>query len=942
MCILLNVNFDNKTNDLSQFQESKNYTLQKTILAEDIANESQTSATSKNLPYKARLFYYVFSINNTTQNPETEFWLRKSVANYEEKEEITLPSTLDELWKSKQIPKTTMTTNNEPDEENSIKTFTGTSQFGSEKNIFTKFGDNIALPSNLKGNDESHVELFSEAFQKEGELKGQPERRRTTFSIIQDNTTLPTNTERNKENDTDTFAKEIEIKPQHNSRRVAFTRVGETTTLPTLTSHLSSDFTKFGDNIVLPTNKKPDEENNIKTSKGILTNQLERERVILDMSDDTPTLPTTTQLTEENNMKSFTEIFAKEITLGNQSARVEGIFDMVGDAATLPTTTQLIEENSIRNLSVDFMEEIILKNQLENGKGDFTLIDNSTTLPTPRKIHEVSIYNAQKYAKKRIQNDRNAALQKEPQINPVKQYHFDIENISEVGNSTHVRVKRLVSIAKCIADKVNCTLICPDGSVSYVEEELDELDYYCSAQQIALTLMNCYFSNGILTAGFFSGYYSLKKLEIINCNLTTIEDGAFKKTTVQNLLHLELINNTITTLTAKTFEGLKSLEYFRFSQDYLHGANFRATKFLNSLGPTLQKATIMQITEMYTTLDPWEWWQGTDLVKLKIMNISNNNLHGVLSPETFRNLIAVEELHLVNCSLDFIDLPIFGVMQKLQVLNLSDNCLVTLDPIFLNHISQKSIQLRAASNPWNCDCTNQEMIAEMTNFPNSAIINTEDYVCFSPEDVYEMNMLDVVLNCESTTDTEDYDLLSSTTLTTEDQTIIECSVYSGATKTCFSFSVKSKIANLRISSTASASVTIISSYYHTDLYLVYFKQDRQYHTISQTSPLEWKIYNLDAGQSYVFCIFQASETSISPLDCRGHTIAGDTDKPWLSFDDMAWFVTVIAFIALNFFIIGMILVYYIQRRRPTWFFSPNTQEILEGITKSPFMPRRSR
>ncbi|XP_011177966.2 uncharacterized protein LOC105209311 [Zeugodacus cucurbitae] len=77
------------------------------------------------------------------------------------------------------------------------------------------------------------------------------------------------------------------------------------------------------------------------------------------------------------------------------------------------------------------------------------------------------------------------------------------------------------------------------------------------------------------------------------------------------------------------------------------------------------------------------------------------------------------------------------------------------------------------------------------------------------------------------------------------------------------------------------------------------------------------IVNLTPNRSYTFCLIPKGETSTSPFNCRSAHLPSETSQPWLAHSDVALFCTIAILITVVCVIVGVALIYYLLRWRPT-------------------------
>lgn len=319
---------------------------------------------------------------------------------------------------------------------------------------------------------------------------------------------------------------------------------------------------------------------------------------------------------------------------------------------------------------------------------------------------------------------------------------YDFTAWSEFMDNTAPRV---VGAMICKAFTQNCTLACNDGSVNFVDEELEELKYDCPKQDLALHMSRCEFDDGLLNNYFFGGYFTLHYLAINECNLKAIQDAAFTHANVKNLETLILTNNQLLTLQASSLAGLTKIKYFEFKQLPLQN-EFDGKDFVKSLATAIELIIQPSINSTKVVVDPLVWWQNTILETALYLDLSNTNMHNILNAKSFEAFKALESLSLFNCNVGNFSKNTFeSVARNLKYLDVRLNHLKTLDLNFFSLMVSFSVEVKLDDNEWFCECDYE--LFEYFELYNAVMM--ESIVCHSPEEYYELDLKQLSVLCEN-------------------------------------------------------------------------------------------------------------------------------------------------------------------------------------------------
>jgi Leucine-rich repeat (LRR) protein len=156
----------------------------------------------------------------------------------------------------------------------------------------------------------------------------------------------------------------------------------------------------------------------------------------------------------------------------------------------------------------------------------------------------------------------------------------------------------------------------------------------------------------------FENYTKLKELNMSYNNLAIIPNNSFIY--FKELVILDLSKNKITNLSSDSFYGLKKLKELDL------GGN--------------------QITVIQD-------WLFNSTIELKRLKIGNNRLKSI-NNKIFKNLFDIEEIYLDHNQIESLEKDFFNETNYLQILDISDNLIHTVDGLFDNLDLLKSLNLK--------------------------------------------------------------------------------------------------------------------------------------------------------------------------------------------------------------------------------------------------------
>ncbi|XP_067633344.1 uncharacterized protein [Eurosta solidaginis] len=340
-----------------------------------------------------------------------------------------------------------------------------------------------------------------------------------------------------------------------------------------------------------------------------------------------------------------------------------------------------------------------------------------------------------------------------------------VKNESEHGTTDILSITAAEAMEMAILDKVpgmtcndgskRCqTIICTGGPIRTISFELENFDKYCGNVNFDVILENCTFHEKTIAKDTFAGLYNMRSLTIRYCELEKIVDNAFKQTTMKKLTDLTFEVVQLNLLTDKSFIGLVSLENFKLkNKQTTDSASLSAIRFLQPMAKTLSSLVVQQKQTSYsagTIYDPKDWLSGVIVFeKLVDVELSGTNFNNTLNGDTFVNLMCVRRLYIANCNLTIIAENTFDcIMLTLNLLDLRDNKLQTLDGEFLMLATLRGIAIKMTGNQWSCSCEHQAIVEFVKQLKTGDSIGP---TCASPRDVQGVEMRYVQLQCDDIT-----------------------------------------------------------------------------------------------------------------------------------------------------------------------------------------------
>lgn len=232
-----------------------------------------------------------------------------------------------------------------------------------------------------------------------------------------------------------------------------------------------------------------------------------------------------------------------------------------------------------------------------------------------------------------------------------------------------------------------------------------------------------------------------KTLWLMYNQLTELKVDSFEK--YKELQYLDVSNNQISKIEARTFDPLINLETLYISFNKLTGSSFPPNAFTKMVRLRLLSTRFNALSHLLKNLPPsvtyldyvgnqirtipayafkslpnlqsMEFWEGQitniednafyGLPQLTILDFSQDHISSTITNSTFIGLSGLQTLYMYLNNVSKIEPGALKPLESITSLWLQDNKLSTLDPEVLNvkYISHLS-ELFIDGNPWNCDC----------------------------------------------------------------------------------------------------------------------------------------------------------------------------------------------------------------------------------------------
>ncbi|XP_033630805.1 toll-like receptor 3 [Asterias rubens] len=276
--------------------------------------------------------------------------------------------------------------------------------------------------------------------------------------------------------------------------------------------------------------------------------------------------------------------------------------------------------------------------------------------------------------------------------------------------------------------------------------------------------------------GSFRGLISLRTLNLSNNGIIQIFTGE-EFQDLHELLSLDISNNFlksgIITLTGNSFKPLSKLKYLRLKKIHLldisspspfaHLVQLHLLDLSNNNMHGLESDTFVTLKSLETLyLDHNHlnnlWYQPKlkkpvlflrSLVSLRTLDLSFNGFEAVPTG-VFNDLVHLKALHLNNNQLSAVSGHVFDNLKELQFLALNKNLINVVNQTLLSPVMKTLNTLFICGNPFSCGCK-QEWFRDWIDDTNIFLGNLSLCQCESPPEWRHKPLLDFnpeVLNCD--------------------------------------------------------------------------------------------------------------------------------------------------------------------------------------------------
>ena len=196
----------------------------------------------------------------------------------------------------------------------------------------------------------------------------------------------------------------------------------------------------------------------------------------------------------------------------------------------------------------------------------------------------------------------------------------------------------------------------------------------------------------------FRGYDNLQELNLQNNGITKLSSNTFIHT--PNLKTLLLTSNGIKNIYKDAFVGLKNLEFLDLKDNdivEISAETFSATSNLRylDLSKNHDFGTEKVKNDVATLLKP--------LTKLYLVRLDSMNLQN-LPHDVFYNLTELSEINIGTNLLSNLDSTMFKDQEKLTVLSIRKNKLLSISRDILESLSSHLQKFDISENMFRCDC----------------------------------------------------------------------------------------------------------------------------------------------------------------------------------------------------------------------------------------------
>ncbi|XP_046383834.1 uncharacterized protein LOC124154264 isoform X2 [Ischnura elegans] len=210
-----------------------------------------------------------------------------------------------------------------------------------------------------------------------------------------------------------------------------------------------------------------------------------------------------------------------------------------------------------------------------------------------------------------------------------------------------------------------------------------------------LVNVNIGLDNGDGSKGFAGSIYPVQVLDLSYNSISSLREGAFNSPNFVKLESLHLSHNSIADVSVSALQGLGHLKLLDLSYNRLRIVS-------GSITPYALPAQFFKDAPNLRAL------------RLGSNPLENEGYHGKSNNEEGTPFLVaprLEYLDLGSCHLGHVGHKAFAGLESLKALNISDNQLISLNPIAFENLTNL-VDLWLYANPWPCDQTSEMQILE--------------------------------------------------------------------------------------------------------------------------------------------------------------------------------------------------------------------------------------
>lgn len=426
-----------------------------------------------------------------------------------------------------------------------------------------------------------------------------------------------------------------------------------------------------------------------------------------------------------------------------------------------------------------------------------------------------------------------------------------------------------------------------------------------------------------MSADWYRGLHLIRKLEVTNLEVDTIEHNAFHSFKSVRLLLLE--NISLVHVKTGAFNGMLSLMSLRLKS--MHIKHFEP----RILAPC-ENLQYLTITNMKDTPLVVDLLTGSgNMTHLEEVFIYDNEIFDTITAKTFTGLKVVSSLHLPKNQIISLPNDAFkSISNTIVYLNLEGNKLKVLSAnIFFSVLDgdEKYKKILLAKNPWHCDC---KLIPLKYLMTTNRLIFDDNATCYTPL-VWRNKPIKTAEFCIHSTNppTQVVPQVERIWLKCrQDDSIVSI--------------VNRSMERIRINKGLYNKITILIEKFLPESVLIVLQNvDLKALQMLACYPLFANRNNakssarmfsididqqLDSQKTYLVCTMNSKATTITPLNCvTFHTFDEEINEDfglWLLQKHM--FMAILLFLVVCFaiFLFGILLVYAVSKKYPLLFIKP--------------------